>query len=84
VSCENQPTRLSPEQEAEVFSRRFRVVDYVNDFAIKIITNFIQNISCPEAKRILLVRPEILAIGAFKKALNDLVSAGHNPKGHTH
>jgi hypothetical protein len=83
VSFENKPTRLSPEQEAEVFLSCFRVIDYVNDLAINIITNFIQNIPCPEAKRILLVRPEILSIGAFKKALNDLEVLATIQRAHT-
>ena len=84
MSCENEPIRLSPEQEEEAVSRCFRVVDIVSDLAINIITNFIQNIPCSEAKRVLLASPETLAIGAFNQALNNVVSAGQNPKRRMH
>ena len=84
MSDENKSLRLSSEQEEEVITRCFRVVDYLNEVAVNIITEFVQNITCPEAKKILLNAPEVIAIKAFEKALNNLVSGGRHPEGRVH
>jgi hypothetical protein len=64
--------RLSDEKEKEILSRCFRMVDYLNDMAAEILMEFIDNASCPMAKHMLLNSPEVIAVKAFEKAINDL------------
>ena len=62
---------LSAEQEEEVLSRCFGIINDLNEMAINIIIDFIRDIQCPVAKQVLLNRPEHLALKAFEKALRD-------------
>jgi hypothetical protein len=64
--------RLSDEKEKEILSRCLRMFDYLNDMATEILMEFIDNASCPMAKQLLLNSPEVLAVKAFEKAINDL------------
>jgi hypothetical protein len=70
---------LSIEKENEILTRCFRMVDYLNDMATEILMEFIDNASCPVAKQLLLNSPEILALKAFEKAINDLNLAVRRP-----
>ena len=70
---------LSIEKENEILTRCFRMVDYLNDMATEILMEFIDNASCPVAKQLLLNLPEILALKAFEKAINDLKLAVRRP-----
>ena len=70
---------LSDEKEKEILSRCFRMVDYLNDTATEILMEFIDNASCPVAKQLLLNSPEILAVKAFEKAINDINMAFRRP-----
>lgn len=62
---------LSGEMEKEILSRCFKMIDYLNDMATDIIMEFINNASCPVAKQLLRNSPEVIAIKAFEKAIND-------------
>ena len=81
---ENKSLSLSEEQEQEVMMRSFRVVDYVSEVAINIIMDFVHNVTCPEAKQMLLNSPEVIAIRAFERALSDLVGETSAPEGPVH
>jgi hypothetical protein len=70
---------LSDEKEMEILSRCFRMLDYLNDMATEILMEFIHNASCPVAKQLLLNSPEVLAVKAFEKAINDLNSTFRRP-----
>ena len=63
---------LSAEKENEVFSRCFNMVDYLNEMAVNIIMELIENTECPVTKQILRNTPEIIAVKSFEKAINDL------------
>ena len=62
---------FSGEMEKEILSRCFKMIDYLNDMATDIIMEFINNASCPVAKQLLRNSPEVIAIKAFEKAIND-------------
>ena len=70
---------LSAEKQQEILSRCFKMVDYLNDMATEIIMEFINNASCPVARQLLRNTPEVLAIKAFEKAINDLNKVFHRP-----
>jgi hypothetical protein len=70
---------LSDEKEKEILSRCYRMVDYLNDTATEILMEFIDNASCPVARQLLLNSPEILALKAFEKAINDINKAFRRP-----
>ena len=70
---------LSDEKEKEILSRCYRMVDYLSDTATKILMEFIDNASCPVARQLLLNSPEILALKAFEKAINDINKAFRRP-----
>ena len=70
---------LSDEKEKEILSRYYRMVDYLNDTATEILMEFIDNASCPVARQLLLNSPEILALKAFEKAINDINKAFRRP-----
>ena len=63
---------LSSEKENEVFSRCFNMVDYLNEMAVNIIMELIENTECPVTKQILRNTPEVIAVKAFEKAIKDL------------
>ena len=62
---------LSEEKEKEIFSRCFNMVDCLNEAAVNIIMDFFQNTSCPMAKQLLRNSPEVIALKAFEKAIQD-------------
>ena len=70
---------LSSEKENELFSRCFNMVDYLNEMAVNIIMELIENTDCPVTKQILRNTPEIIAVKAFEKAINDLNKSFHRP-----
>lgn len=70
---------LSVEKETEVFSRCFNMVDYLNEMVVNIIMELIENTECPVTKQILRNSPEVIAIKAFEKAINDLNKSFRRP-----
>jgi hypothetical protein len=73
---------LSGEKENEILSRCFKMVDYLNDMATDTIMEFIHNSSCPVAKQLLRNSPEVIAVKAFEKAINDFKKAFRRPDVH--
>ncbi len=73
---------LSSEKQQEILSRCFKMVDYLNDMATDIIMEFINNASCPVARQLLRNTPEVLAVKAFEKAINDLNKVFRRPDVH--
>jgi len=76
--------QLPLEQEKEVVLRCLQVIDYVTEVATNIIIDFVQNLPCLEAKKILLKSPEGIALRCIEQALNQLVCANNRPKGPIH
>jgi hypothetical protein len=70
---------LSAEKENEVFSRCFNMVDYLNEMAVNIIMELLENTSCPVTKQILRNSPEVIAVKAFEKAIIDLNKSFRRP-----
>jgi hypothetical protein len=63
---------MADEKEAEIFNRCFSVVGYLNDTAMGVILDFIQNATCPVSTQILRNTPGIIVIRAYEKAINIL------------
>jgi hypothetical protein len=73
---------LSGEMEREILLRCFKTVDYLSIMATDIIIEFINNISCPMARQLLRNSPEVIAVKAFEKAINDFNMASRKPDEH--
>ena len=63
---------VTPEKEAEIIRRCYNMLDYLNDIALDLITDFIHNSTCPLAKQVLRNSPETIAIKSFEKAIDQL------------
>ncbi|MBN2062006.1 MAG: hypothetical protein JW882_16475 [Deltaproteobacteria bacterium] len=63
---------ITPEKEEEIIRRCFNMVDYLNDIAVDLITDFIHNSTCPLAKQVLRNSPETIAVKSFEKAIDQL------------
>ena len=63
---------ITPEKEAEIIRRCFNMVDYLNDIAVDLITDFLHNSTCPLARQVLRNSPETIAVKSFEKAISQL------------
>ena len=63
---------VTPEEEEEIFTRCFSIVEHLNDAAVNIILDFMHNTSCPLARQLLRNSPETIAIKSFEKAIDQL------------
>ncbi|NLD38218.1 MAG: hypothetical protein GX654_15250 [Desulfatiglans sp.] len=63
---------LSGEKEEEIMIRCYRTVEYLNDMAGDILTDFLHNTTCPISRQVLKNSPETLVIRSYEKAINIL------------
>jgi len=55
------------------------MVDHLNDMATEILMEFIHRATCPTARLRLRNSPEVLAVKAFEKAINDIYETFRRP-----
>ena len=63
---------VSEKKEEEIMIRCYRTVEYLNDIAGDIMTDFLHNTTCPISRQVLRNSPETLVIRSFEKAINIL------------
>lgn len=70
---------LSTEKQNEIYARCFNMVDYLNEAAVDIIMDLFQNSVCAVSKQLIKNHPEVIAVRAFEKVINDLKEMAHRP-----
>ena len=63
---------ITPEKEDEIIRRCFNMVDFLNEIAVDLITDFLHNSTCPLARQVLRNSPETIAVKSFEKAISQL------------
>lgn len=71
---------IDSEHMEKSISRCYNMLDYISDSAANIVTDIIYNSSCLNAKQFLVLRPEELAVKAFRKVLEDFNNVRYKAK----
>jgi hypothetical protein len=68
---------VSGEKEEEIMIRCYKTVEYLNDVAGDIITDFLHNSTCAISRQILRNSPETIVIRSYEKAISILAHEIH-------